>query len=56
MHAITQGGIIESNFAAAAAAAAAASAATANRNDRRFQSHGIEGTHETKEQSSGALP
>ena len=54
MHAITQGGIIESNFAAAAAAAA--SAAAANRNDRRFQSHGIEGTHETKEQSSGALP
>ena len=54
MHAITQGGIIESNFAAAAAAAA--SAAAANRNDRRFQSHGIEGTHETKKQSSGALP
>ena len=53
MDAITQGGIIESNFAAAAAAA---SAAAANRNDRRFQSHGIEGTHETKEQSSGALP
>jgi hypothetical protein len=47
MHAITQGGIIKSNFAAAtAAAAASASAAATNRNDRRFQIHRIE----TKEQ------